>query len=156
MDAETLVQVMENFIPFNVFLGVKVIHVDKNSCKLEIPFRPELVGDPVRPALHGGVLSALADAAGGGAMWVGIEDPRARVSTIDLRIDYLRPARLEPVVADAHIVRLGKRVGVADVRLYNTPAPEVTIATGKGVYNITLTRDGGKHGDGGKVGEGRG
>jgi uncharacterized protein (TIGR00369 family) len=141
MDAETLRQVMETFIPFNVFLGVRVVHIDKKTCRLEVPFRPELVGDPVRPALHGGVLSALADAAGGGAMWVGIEDPRARVSTIDLRIDYLRPARLEAVVADAHIVRLGNRVGVADVRLYNAPSPDVTIATGKGVYNITISKE---------------
>jgi uncharacterized protein (TIGR00369 family) len=140
MDAETLKQVMESFIPFNVYLGVRVVHIDRKTCRLEVPFRPELVGDPVRPALHGGVLSALADAAGGGAMWLGIEDPRARVSTIDLRIDYLRPARLEAVVAEAHVVRLGNRVGVADVRLYNAPSPDVTIATGKGVYNITISK----------------
>jgi uncharacterized protein (TIGR00369 family) len=142
MDAETLKQVMESFIPFNVYLGVRVAHLDKKSLRLEVPFRAELVGDPVRPALHGGVLSALADAAGGGAMWLGIEDPRARVSTIDLRIDYLRPARLETVVAEAHVVRLGNRVGVADVRLYNAPSPDVTIATGKGVYNITIAKHG--------------
>ena len=133
-------QMMESFIPFNAFLGVRAVHIHKELLRLEIPFRPELVGDPIRPALHGGVLSALADACGGGAVWLGIEDVRARVSTIDLRIDYLRPAKLETLVAEARVVRLGNRVGVADVRLYNAPSPEVTVATGKGVYNITVSK----------------
>jgi uncharacterized protein (TIGR00369 family) len=138
MDPNALKQMMESFIPFNAFLGVRAVQVDRKLVRLEVPFRPELVGDPIRPALHGGVLSALADACGGAAMWLATEDPRARVSTIDLRIDYLRPAKLETLVAEAHVVRLGKRVGVADMRLYNAPTPDVTVATGKGVYNITV------------------
>jgi len=140
MDPHALKQMMESFIPFNAFLGVRAVHIDKTLLRLEVPFRPELVGDPIRPALHGGVLSALADACGGGAVWLGVEDARARVSTIDLRIDYLRPAKLETLLAEARVVRLGNRVGVADVRLYNASSPEVTVATGKGVYNITVSK----------------
>lgn len=141
MHPDVLKQVMEEVIPFNRYLGVRVTGVSKGFARLEIPFRDELVGDPLRPALHGGVLSALADAAGGGAVWTGIEDERARVSTIDLRIDYLRPARLVTVVAEATVVRLGNRVGVADVRLFHPDAEADTIATGKGVYNITIKRE---------------
>lgn len=131
-------------IPFNRYLGVRVGAVENGRARLEVPFRPELVGDPLRPALHGGVLSALADAAGGAAVWTGLEDDRARVSTIDLRIDYLRPARLETIVAEAHVVRLGNRVGVADVRLFHPSSEGETIATGKGVYNIMIKKDGAK------------
>ena len=136
MNADILRQVMEEMIPFNRYLGVKVAELRKSYARLEVPFRPELVGDPLRPALHGGVLSALADAAGGAAVWIGLEDDRTRISTIDLRIDYLRPARLVAVIAEASVVRLGNRVGVADVRLYHPDAEADTIATGKGVYNI--------------------
>jgi uncharacterized protein (TIGR00369 family) len=141
MSPEVLRQVMEELIPFNRYIGVKLADARKGFARLEVPFRDELVGDPMRPALHGGVLSALADAAGGGAVWTGIEDDRARVSTIDLRIDYLRPARLVTLVAEATVVRLGNRVGVADVRLFNGDAEDVTIATGKGVYNITIKKE---------------
>jgi uncharacterized protein (TIGR00369 family) len=141
MTPEVLRQVMEELIPFNRYLGVKFAGAKQGFARLEIPFRDELIGDPFRPALHGGVLSALADAAGGAAVWTGLEDDRARVSTIDLRIDYLRPARLVTIVAEATVVRLGNRVGVADVRLFNSDAEEVTIATGKGVYNITIKKD---------------
>ena len=141
MHPDVLKQVMEELIPFNRYLGVKVTGVRKGFARLEVPFRDELVGDPLRPALHGGVLSALADAAGGGAVWTGIEDERARVSTIDLRIDYLRPARLVTLIAEATVVRLGNRVGVADVRLSHPDAEADTVATGKGVYNITIKKE---------------
>jgi uncharacterized protein (TIGR00369 family) len=141
MTPEVLRQVMEEFIPFNRYLGVKLAEARKGWARLEVPFRPELIGDPMRPALHGGVLSALADAAGGAAVWTDLEDERARVSTIDLRIDYLRPARLVTIVAEATVVRLGNRVGVADVKLFNSDEPDKIVATGKGVYNISIKKD---------------
>ncbi|MBX3186471.1 MAG: hotdog fold thioesterase [Labilithrix sp.] len=141
MHPDVLKQVMEELIPFNRYLGVKCAEAKKGFARLEVPFRDELVGDPLRPALHGGVLSALADAAGGAAVWTDIEDERARVSTIDLRIDYLRPARLVTLIAEATVVRLGNRVGVADVRMFNADAESETIATGKGVYNITIKKE---------------
>jgi uncharacterized protein (TIGR00369 family) len=140
MTPEVLKQVMEELIPFNRYLGVRVTKASAGFARLEVPFREELIGDPLRPALHGGVLSALADTAGGGAVWTGIEDERARVATIDLRIDYLRPAKLELVVAEAQVVRIGNRVGVADVRLFHPSAESETIATGKGVYNIIIKK----------------
>jgi uncharacterized protein (TIGR00369 family) len=140
MDPDALRDVMEKFIPFNRFLGVKATIVTRTLVRLEVPFREELVVDPVRPALHGGVLSALADAAGGAAVWVSVEDERARVSTIDLRMDYLRPAKLELLVAESSVVRMGNRVGVADVRLFNGGAPETTLATCKAVYNISIKK----------------
>jgi uncharacterized protein (TIGR00369 family) len=136
MDLDLLVRIMQDHIPYNRVLGVRVVGVERGMVRMMVPFRPELVGDPLRPALHGGVLSALADTAGGAAIWSGIDDDRGRVSTIDLRIDYLRPARLEDVVAEARTVRLGKRVGVADIRLFHPAREDETIATGKGVYNV--------------------
>ncbi|MBX3263676.1 MAG: hotdog fold thioesterase [Labilithrix sp.] len=141
MTPEALKQVMEEQIPFNRYLGMRLAAAEIGFARLEVPFRDELVGDPLRPALHGGVLSALADAAGGAAVWTGIEDARARVSTIDLRVDYLRPAKLELVVAEARVVRIGNRVGVADVRLFQPSAESDTIATGKGVYNIIIKQE---------------
>ena len=141
MSPEILKQVMEEMIPFNRYLGVRATEVRKGFARLEVPFRDELVGDPLRPALHGGVLSALADTCGGAAVWVSIDDERARISTIDLRIDYLRPARLTNVIAEASVVRLGNRVGVADVRMFHPDAESDTIATGKGVYSIVVKKE---------------
>jgi uncharacterized protein (TIGR00369 family) len=140
MDPITLKQVAEEFIPFNKFLGLKATHVERGRVRLEIPWRDELVGDPMRPALHGGVISMLADTAGGMVVWSMIDNVWARVSTIDLRVDYLRPGRLEQLVAEATVVRLGGRVGVAEIRLFHMSAETETVATGKGVYAIKIPK----------------
>ena len=94
----------------------------------------------MRPAMHGGVISTMADVAGGMAVWTSLMDPHARVSTIDLRVDYLRPGRLATLVAEGHVVRTGNRVAVVDVRLFHAADEATTIATGKGVYNVKLVK----------------
>jgi uncharacterized protein (TIGR00369 family) len=73
-------------------------------------------------------------------MWSALEDGRARVSTIDIRIDYLRPGRQETLAAEASVVRIGRRVGVVDVRCFHPSAPTDTVATGKGVYNVVIPK----------------
>jgi uncharacterized protein (TIGR00369 family) len=140
MDAAALRQVMEEFIPFNRVLGVRVVSIEPGRAQLEVAFREELIGDPVRRAVHGGVISALADTAGGCAVWSALEEPRARVSTIDMRIDYLRPGRPETLLAEATVVRIGRRVGVCDMRVFHASAPGDAIATGKGVYNVVIPK----------------
>lgn len=140
MTPEVLRELAEEFIPFNKFLGVQAISIERADVVLEIPFREELIGDPMKRALHGGVISMLADTAGGLAVWSGVDDERARVSTIDLRIDYLLPGRQEPLRAHATVVRGGKTVGVSDIRLFHPSAERDTIATGKGVYAIRFMK----------------
>ena len=133
-------QLIEELIPFNKFLGVKIGLLEEGRVRLELPFRPEFIGDPMRPALHGGVISMLADTAGGMAVWtrISLDD---RVSTIDLRIDYLAPGAADKLIAEATVVRVGNRVGVTDIRCYQPNDPERTVATGKGVYNIKRSDD---------------
>ena len=140
MDLEVLRQIAEELIPFNRLLRVRLAACEPGRVEMEIPFRDELVGDAWKPALHGGVISALADTAGGMAVWSVLDNPIQRVSTIDLRVDYLRPGRLEPLVAEAVVVRVGRSVGVADVRLFHPTSRDELVATGKGVYAIKTPR----------------
>ena len=57
-----------------------------------------------------------------------------------MRVDYLRPGRQETLVAEANVVRLGRRVAVTDVRLFHPSAPHESSATGKAVYNIVIPK----------------
>ena len=136
---EHVVRFFEQEIPFNRFLGIRVAAVREGLVRLELPFRSEFIGDPRRPALHGGILSTLLDAAGGAATFSRV-DPEDRISTIDLRVDFLLPGGPELICAEAEVVRLGNRVSVIDARAFHPSAPERTVATGKGVYNVR--RDG--------------
>jgi uncharacterized protein (TIGR00369 family) len=140
MDPDALRQVTEELIPFNKFLGMRVIRMDRGHVEIEIPWRDELIGDPMKPAVHGGVISALADTTGGVAVWSALDNPLQRVSTIDIRVDYLRPGRLENIAAEATTPRVGRSVGVADIRVFHPSSRGETIATGKAVYVIKTPR----------------
>jgi uncharacterized protein (TIGR00369 family) len=142
MDLELMRQIAEELIPFNRFLGLKVVEIRHGFASFTIPWRDELIGDPMKGAMHGGVISMMADTVGGMAVWSALANPAARVSTIDLRVDYLRPGKQEGLFAEAHTVRVGKTVGVADVRLFQQSDPAATIATGKGVYAIRVFKGG--------------
>jgi uncharacterized protein (TIGR00369 family) len=136
MPPELLRQIVEDMIPFHKFLGVKVDRVERGRIRLRVPFREEFIGNPLRRAMHGGVISMLADAAGGFAISTALDGTSQTLATIDLRVDYLRPGHPEALVAEATVVRTGSRVGVADVRLFHPSSESTTIATGKGVYAI--------------------
>jgi len=130
---------MTESIPFNRYLGITVTAAEVGFVRLEVPFRPEFVGDPVRPALHGGIISTLIDTCGGAAVWSALS-PQDRVSTVDLRVDYLRPGEMAALIAEGTVVRLGNRVGVVDIRVFHPGREQHLIATGKGVYNIRRVR----------------
>lgn len=129
----------EKEIRFNAFLRMCVAELGEGYARLEIPYREELIGDPLRPALHGGVVSTLLDTAGGIAAFTSVA-PGDLLSTVDLRVDYLRPAGLLDLSAEGRVVRIGNRVAVCDIVAYQDD-PEKPVATGKGVYNIKRTCD---------------
>ncbi len=129
---------MEEFSPFNRHLGIKGDSIEPGRVVMRLPIKPEFVGDPRRPALHGGVISTLIDSAGGAAAWSALE-PGETVSTIDLTVDYLEPGGIDaPLVATAHVVRKGKRL--CHVRMKVTQG-ERRVAEGRGVFSIHKRRD---------------
>ena len=128
-----VLRIMEEVVPFNRYLGLRGESVSEGRCVLRLPVRDELVGDPRRPAIHGGVLSSLIDTAGGVAAWSALGDDET-VSTVDLRVDYLEPAGLVgDLRAEAELIRKGGRV--CHVRVAVTQG-EVLVAEGRAVYNI--------------------
>lgn len=125
---------MATGIPFNAVLGIVLEQLTKGHAVLRIPFRDELIGDPFRPAIHGGVISALIDTAGGAAMFsvVNLSD---RCSTVDFRVDFLRPAGKADLIATADVLRIGNRMGVTRVTVVGCDPP-VVVAEGMCVYNV--------------------
>lgn len=121
-------------IAFNRWLGMRLEAFGEGWARMVLPCRPELVGDPFRPAIHGGVLSALVDTTGGAAVFslIGTED---RASTVDLRVDYLRPAGMETLVCEARVLRLGNRVAAVDATVHQGD-PAKPVAIGRAVYNV--------------------
>ena len=131
----------EQIIPFNRLLGLRIDSLDPKAPRMRFDMRPELVGNPVRQILHGGVISATLDVMGGLAIALASIAAKAEeapvrhfpnIGTIDLRVDYLRPGRGQYFVATGRVVRLGGRVAVAHMELVNDTDEQ--IATGSGAY----------------------
>src|SRR5262245_14826153 len=129
---------MEEQVPFNRLLGIRGESAGSGRAGLVRPVRPGFVGDPTRPALHGGVVSSLIDTAGGVAAWSAVGDGES-VSTVDLRVDYLEPGGLgEPLRAEAEVVRKGSRV--CHVKVAVTQG-KTLVAEGRAVFAIHRRRE---------------
>ncbi|MEZ5820817.1 MAG: thioesterase family protein [Bradyrhizobium sp.] len=133
----------EQMIPFNRVLGLQIESLDPEAPRLKFEMRPELVGNPVRQILHGGVISATLDVVGGLAIALASLAARPElltmaqfpnIGTIDLRVDYLRPGRGKYFVATGRVVRLGGRVAVVHMDLVNDLGEQ--IATGSAAYIV--------------------
>ena len=128
------IRFMEQEVPFNRYLGFKVLNVEEGFVRVRIPFKPEFIGDPRRPALHGGIFSAVIDACGGLAVWT-LFDVEDLISTVDMRVDYLRPGPDTNIVAESKVVRMGNRVSVVNTIVYPEGKEEDVLAEGRAVYN---------------------
>jgi len=135
-------KMFEESVPFNKVIGLKVASFDPRAPKLRFDMKPELIGNPTRGILHGGVISAALDVMAGFSIHAAmLERDRAahsegfpKMGTIDLRIDYLLPGRGNYFIATGHVVRLGSRVAVTHMTLENDEGAQ--IATGSAAYMI--------------------
>ncbi len=99
--------------PYVKRLGVRYDgHGDELTCIL--PYKDELVGNPLIPALHGGAIGAFMEITASAGLMAASE-LAALPKPIDVAVDYLRPARPQDVYARAAITRQGSRV--ANVRV---------------------------------------
>ena len=126
----------EQDIAFDRHLGLVVDEVSEGRAVCHLPYRPELLGDPFRPALHGGVTSMLVDVAAGIAA-ISTLPFGSRCSTVDLRVDYLRPAGPHDLWAHAEVLRTGTQVAVVEVsiRQYSSE-PFSEVARGRAAYAL--------------------
>ncbi len=132
-DPLEILRLMEEKVPFNRLLGIRGESIQPGHAVMGLVPRPELIGDARRPALHGGVISSLADTAGGVAAWSSL-DAGESVSTVDLLIDYLEPARVDVALrAEARLLRKGNRVCVTRIQVTQEGT---LVAEARGVYNI--------------------
>lgn len=78
-------------LPFSKALAMRVDELGDGIAVISMPYSSELVGDPSSNVIHGGAVSALMDTCGGAAVMSHPNTPSI-TATLDLRIDYMRPA----------------------------------------------------------------
>ncbi|MEZ5614435.1 MAG: thioesterase family protein [Rhodocyclaceae bacterium] len=146
-DAEAMLlaaihEVFAEKIPFNKVLGLDVVSLAEETPVLRFAMRPELIGNYMRGNLHGGVISSVIDVCGGLTAFLGLQrklrdepvEERlqrfARIGTIDMRVDYLRPGLGQWFEAKGSILRTGNKVAVTRMELHNDAGELIAIGTG--------------------------
>jgi uncharacterized protein (TIGR00369 family) len=142
-----LTQLFEERIPFNAVLGLRIDSLAGEGVTGHLAMRPELIGHYAHQRLHGGVISATLDAMAGLAVMAAIGarhlDEAAsdrlrrfgKLGTIDLRIDYLRPAIGPRFLLRAEVLRLGSRV--ATTRMEFADGEGKLLSSGSAAYIVS-------------------
>ena len=149
-DAEKFYDVLRNIyevgLPFNRLIGMKVVELDKDNISMKIERRDELIGNPLRNILHGGVISSVIDVVGGLTASVGllqqladssieeVEKRFSKMGTIDLRVDYLRGGHGQEFLCSGSLLRTGNKVAVTRMEFRNEK--DLLIAVGTGTYMV--------------------
>ena len=120
-DVHRIGSILES-LPHNVKLGIRMAEIAPGRCTMYVEFRPELVGDPSRGVLHGGVVTTLIDATAGAAVYTAVPTETA-LATLDMRIDYLKPAEPDKrLYASAELYRLTRRIAFVRASAYQDDA----------------------------------
>lgn len=129
-------------VPWARTLGFHVTRVEKGHTWARQPFSDDLVGDPESGVIHGGVITTLLDNLSGLACTSAMEEFRF-VATLDLRIDYMRPAESRrDILAEAECYHLTRSVAFCRAWAYHETRDKV-IATAQGAFAINQVRPAG-------------
>lgn len=129
------IQAIFDASPFLDFLRLRVVALDHDAGMLTVsmPMRPEFERRLGSGQFHGGPLAAFIDVVGDFAIGMAVG---GGVPTINLRIDYLRPAVGGVLTGTARVRRAGRTVALVDVDVYDEQRS--LVAVGRGTYSPQL------------------
>lgn len=98
-------------------LGIELDSIEHGRARLSLEVRQQHL--QLAGIMHGGAIATLIDTAVAFAI-VGASKPGSRFTTIEMKVNYLRPIREGRVVADARLIRDGRRIVVSDCDVFDS------------------------------------
>jgi uncharacterized protein (TIGR00369 family) len=126
---------MHIVLPQAKALGISVLSSAAARATLTLPYREDLIGDPDTGVIAGGAVTTLLDQTCGQAVFAALAELTS-IATLDLRIDYMRPARPGlALVAEAHCYKLGRAVAFVRATAHDG-AVDDPVATAQAVFML--------------------
>ncbi len=123
-------------VPFEKLIGIELLDVKKGWAKMRLPLSDKLLQP--QGIAHGGTIMSLADTVVAMAL-VGICDRDETFTTVEMKINFLKPFEKDEIIAEGKIISKGKTIAVGDVDIKD---PEGRlIAKSLVTYSITRRKD---------------
>ncbi|MBC7133909.1 MAG: PaaI family thioesterase [Roseovarius sp.] len=118
-------------------MALRIEEISAEAVQVRMPFNPDFCVDADQTLLHGGVLTALLDSVFGLANFVAIEGV-STMATLDLRVDYLRPAQSRAdVIVRAHCYRQTRHIAFNSGSIWFDGHANDEIARGTASFALT-------------------
>jgi uncharacterized protein (TIGR00369 family) len=132
-------QLLVAHVPHARLLGLTVLDVRPGECWIRMPYSERLVGNVETGVVHGGVITTLLDQCGGSSVMAALEEVKS-IATLDLRIDYMKPATPgRDIVGYSRCYKLTRNVAFARAVAYHDRADD-PIATAVGTFMLGANR----------------
>jgi len=109
---ESLLNWMATKNPFWSLLGMEIIEIKKGWAKIRLPFSEKLANGI--GVAHGGAIFSPADSAVGMAL-IGLVNQDENISTLEMKINFMKPVKSGEIIAEAKIVHRGSQTAIGDV-----------------------------------------
>jgi uncharacterized protein (TIGR00369 family) len=108
-------------------IGFRLTGAKRGEAVIEFDADPSRHANPMG-TLHGGVLCDIADAAMGMSYFSTLEEAES-FTTLELKINFLRPVWNDRLIASGHVIQRGKTVGLVECTVTNSKGDRVAYAT---------------------------
>ena len=125
-------------VPYMRFLGMTA-ELAGDEMTATLPFSQHLVGNPILPALHGGVIGAFLEMTAL-CQLILLEPLRRQPRTIDVTIEYLRPGRALTTYARADVRKIGRRIANVHVEAWQQERAQ-PVAALRGHFMLSPTEE---------------
>jgi len=121
--------------PFIRLLGVEVLKLENGICQISLEIKDNFRN--VHKNVHGGVIYSMADISMGVAVYSTLKKDQ-EAATIEIKINYLKPAMATTLLCDAKIIQKGKNIAVLEAEI---KSGENLVAKAMGTFSIFKTKD---------------
>lgn len=123
-------------LPFSRALAMRLERLEHGHAVISMPWDARLVGDPRSGVIHGGAVSALMDTTAGASV-MARTDGSEITATLDLRIDYMRPARPgQRLTCEARCYHATRSVAFVHATTIDEEADHGPVATATGAFTF--------------------